>query len=121
MPNDVRLGSLRQVRERSTVVFDMEKHKLLDNTDILAGWSIDKIISSILRVKNTKSKETESALQEYHQAVDAANEIGFPYNDDVRSRIHAAYRQLNALLTPDNQLRQILKMQMVEFGGARDD
>ena len=121
MPSNVRIGRLQQVQERHAVVYDMEKCEVLKNTEILAGWSIEGILKRILGVVKVESKELEDALREYDQAVNKALQSGFPYNTDDNEHVHAAYKQLDMLLALDNPLRQVLEIQMVEFGGVRND
>jgi hypothetical protein len=112
------MGEMRQMVDRFAVIFDMETHEAFENTDLLAGWSTDEIVEKILRVEDDESIEIVKALNEYHNIANKIILSGYPYDSNMIADVQAAYKQLDALLARGNPLRQILEIQMTEFGGA---
>jgi len=119
MQMDEDTGSQRD----NIVAYDMEKNTVLKGCDDkpLIGWSMDEILNYALKVENTESKVIEAALKDYRKAVDEALKLKPSKRGDSVDKVQKAYSKLDTILSAGNPLRQILKLQMVEFGGVRDD
>jgi hypothetical protein len=96
---------------KDVIVYDMEKCRELATSYVeqgLPGWTIDNVLDVILGVKSDLPDEVIDYLKDYDKARATGNIL------DVREK----YEKLNAILSEGHPLRQVLRRQMIRFGGA---
>jgi len=99
---------------KNALVYDMDDLQEISchNEDYgFQGWTVDEILEKILEVNSSTSAGMLDELKKYDEA--------FDNNDEAAAR--KAYAVLDKMLSADNPLRKMLRIQMTQFGGVEDD
>ncbi|MGB0931964.1 MAG: AAA family ATPase, partial [Chitinophagales bacterium] len=71
------------------------------------GWSIEEILTDLMGLENVRSDEYVQLLKDFEEALE----------DDQTENASEIYKKLDALLHPQSNMRQVLKIQLSSVGG----
>jgi predicted ATP-binding protein involved in virulence len=84
----------------------------LPNSDYgFKGWTIDEVLTDVMGMTDTRTKDFQILLERFTKAVDA----------DDATTAGEAYHQLNASLHPLSHVRKLFRLQLAAIAGGTDD
>ena len=90
-----------------------EGNRIMDEGGMEKGcysWTVDEILQEVMEMKNSRTKEYQSAMADFEKALD---------NDD-KEMAKKAYKRLIPLINPGNVLAELLRIQMIGLTDKND-